>query len=98
MKLPWNEATEKEIGAVWLDAAIAPAAELGRLARKRERPFISGDELHARAAIGAVVRAAQALERETVEGVRREIAGAPDPSALLERASAGDALADTDFF
>jgi DNA mismatch repair ATPase MutS len=98
MKLPWNEATEKEIGAVWLDAAIAPAAELGRRARKRERPFISGDELHARAAIGAVVRAAQALERETVEGVRREIAGAPDPSALLERASAGDALADTDFF
>jgi len=98
MKLPWNEATGREIGAAWLDAMLAPVAELGRRARKRERFFVSGDETPARAAIGAVVRAAEALERDTVEGLRREIAAAPDPSVLLERAIAGDPLADTDFF
>ncbi len=98
MKLPWSEATGNEIGAAWLEAAIAPVAELGRRARRRERAFVAGDEASARSAIGAVVRAANSLERATLETLRREIADAPDPEAIVARAVAGDVLADTDFF
>jgi DNA mismatch repair protein MutS2 len=98
VKMPWNEATGHEIGAAWLESAIAPVGEFGRRVRRAERAFVSGDETRARSAIAAVVRAAQTLTPETIENARRRIGAAPEPEALVTRALAGDVLADDDFF
>ena len=66
VNVPWSAETARAIGADWLEAALAPAAEFGRRARRDERAFVTGDEAAAREALAAVFRAAAALPGEAV--------------------------------
>lgn len=94
----WSAATAREIGADWLAAEIAPAGELGRRARERERPFRRGDEAAARASLERVSAVAAAHSAAVLDALHGLLASIPDPAAILVRAQSGGSLADADFF
>ncbi|MGP6159339.1 MAG: MutS-related protein [Vulcanimicrobiaceae bacterium] len=97
MNVPWTAETGIAIGADWLLAAIAPSGVFGRRHRAHERAFRRGDEAAARAALGAVERAARELAPEALAQLAAALADVPDPRAALARARAGEVLADVDF-
>jgi DNA mismatch repair protein MutS2 len=95
----WTEAAADAIGASWLLAAIAPGGALGRAADERgTRRFLRGDEAEARTAIARVEALAREVDAARIAALRATIAGAPDITPLLARASAGAVLGDVDFF
>jgi hypothetical protein len=96
--LPWDAAAAAALGIDWLLTASAPAGEFGRRARAAERAFVPGDEIAVRASIEAVVRVADGAGAASLEALWAVLASAPDPSAALARAAAGDVLGDVDFF
>jgi hypothetical protein len=98
MSALWSQATGAAIGIDWLLAATAPASALGRRARAQERAYRRGDEDAARAALERVAAVARACMPGDLAAIGHAIARAPEISAILERARAGDTLGDSDFF
>lgn len=95
----FTEPAGEAIGATWLLAAIAPGGALGRAASERgTRRFLRGDEAAARTAIERVDALAREVDAARLAALRATIAGAPDITPVLARASAGAALGDVDFF
>ena len=93
-----DAATHAAIGGVWLDAALAPRSDFGRRAAARERGYAPGEEAQAAERARVTVAFATAFDAAALELVREAIRWCPDPTSIATRASAGDPLADVDFF
>ncbi len=90
--------TAERIGLTWLRAAVAPVGAFGRRHDEAMIPYGRGDEARAYAEIAEVVALADRLEGEAVPRVRAALRAVPEPSPIVARARAGDALTDVDFY
>jgi hypothetical protein len=90
--------TADRIGLSWLRAAIAPVGAFGRRHDETIAPYGPGDEARALAEIEEVVALAARLDAGEVLRLRAALRAVPEPSAIVARARAGDALTDVDFY
>ena len=90
--------TAERIGLTWLRAAVAPVGAFGRRHDETIASYGPGDEARAHAEITEVVALAERLDGEGVLRVRAALRAVPEPSPIVARARAGDALTDVDFY
>jgi hypothetical protein len=93
-----DAATAERIGLTWLRAAIEPVGAFGRRHDETIAPYGPGDESAALIEIAAVHALAQRLDPDGIARVRAALRAVPEPSPILARARAGDALSDVDFY
>ena len=90
--------TAERIGLIWLRAAVAPVGSFGRRHDESIAPYGPGNEMRARAEIAEIVALAERLESDGVLRLRAALRAVPEPSPIVARARAGDALTDVDFY
>jgi len=90
--------TAERIGLTWLRAAVAPVGAFGRRHDEAIAPYGPGDEARAHAEIAEVMAMAERLDAEAVPRVRAALRAVPEPTPIVARARAGDALTDVDFY
>jgi hypothetical protein len=93
-----DSTTAERIGLTWLRAAIEPVGAFGRRHDETIAPYAPGDETRALAEITGIVALARTLDFDGVVRVRAALRAVPEPSPILARARAGDALTDVDFY
>jgi hypothetical protein len=88
----------ERIGLTWLRAAVTPLGAFGRRHDESIAPYGPGDEDRARAEIAEVVALAERMDADGVLRVRAALRAVPEPTPIVARARAGDALTDVDFY
>jgi hypothetical protein len=93
-----DDLTAARIGDDWLRAAVAPAGAFGRRYDETAPAYGPGDERRASEEIAECLALAQQLAPASVDRLRGALRAVPEPTPIVVRARAGDALGDIDFY